>query len=145
MVTIGNLRELKTYVPGQDKNKPFDGKTLKELCTLETLPKFSHEQLVKRSAFVDVIWFNQRLMPNSFFEIEHTTDIQNSLLKFYDLQDFYARMFIIADKNRRLEFEQKINLGALTEIKKRVEFVDYESLGKQYENELERASQRFTI
>lgn len=36
-------------------------------------------------------------MPHSFFEIEHSTDIQNSLLKFNDLQDFYVRMVIVAD------------------------------------------------
>ena len=36
-------------------------------------------------------------MPHSLFEIEHSTDIQNSLLKFNDLQDFYSRMVIVAD------------------------------------------------
>lgn len=90
LVVIGNLRGFGTFVPNQDKNKQFVNRPLGEMRSLSELPVFSHSVLVKRSGTVDVTWFNGRQMPNSFFEVEHTTDIQNSLLKFHDLQDFYA-------------------------------------------------------
>ena len=63
-------------------------------------------------------------MPHSFFEIEHSTDIQNSLLKFNDLQDFYVRMTIVADIKRKTEFECKMNYHAFDELRlnKRVFF-----------------------
>lgn len=48
-------------------------------------------------------------MPNSFFEVEHSTDIQNSLEKFNDLRDFYAKMYIVADEKRFAEYEKKMN------------------------------------
>ena len=78
-------------------------------------------------------------MPHSFFEIEHTTDIQNSLLKFNDLQDFYTRMIIVSDKHRKNEFETKLNYSFFNEIakNKRVVFLDYDSLIKQYEKTIE--------
>lgn len=90
LVAIGNLRGLATFVPNQDKNKLFVHKPLGELRTLQAIPNFSHDFLVRRSATVDVIWFNNRQMPNSLFEIEHAGDIQSSLLKFDELQDFHA-------------------------------------------------------
>lgn len=49
-------------------------------------------------------------MPNSFFEVEYSTDIQNSLLKFCDLQqDFYTRMVIVSSIRRKQEFEKKMS------------------------------------
>lgn len=67
-------------------------------------------------------------------------DIQNSLLKFNDLQDFYARMVIVADKRRRAEFDEKLRFRAFDELRanKRVAFLSYEGLVKQYEMELEK-------
>ncbi len=66
-------------------------------------------------------------MPDSFFEV-HSTDIQNSLLKYYDLQDFYSKFYIIGAKERLNEFIKKINYHAFTKIKikSRIEFKDYE-------------------
>lgn len=145
LVTVGNLRSLGTFVPNQDKNRLFVNKPLKELRTFQQLPAFSHEFLVKRCGTVDVTWFNNRQMPHSFFEVEHSTDIRSSLLKFHDLQDFCARMIIVADDHRRVEFAQKIKHNALVEIRDRVRFLGYSTLVRQYENEVFTASQEFVI
>lgn len=139
LLTIGNLKNYQTYLPNQDKNKTFVNEKLGNLSTLEKIPPYSYENLVNRSSTIDVIWFNERKMPHSFFEVEHSTDIQNSLIKFNDLQDFYARMFIVADEVRRKEFETKINYGAMKEVKHRVEFLNYETLAKHYEQAIKSA------
>jgi hypothetical protein len=138
IITIGNLKKLKTFLPNQDKNKMFLNEKLGNLATLKEIPAFSFKNLVRRSSTIDVIWFYDKLMPHSFFEVEHSTDIQNSLLKFNDLHYFHTRMFIVADKVRRNEFDDKINLTGLENIKDRVQFLDYESLSKQYEQIIER-------
>ena len=143
ILTIGNLKEFQTFLPYQDKNKLFLNEKLGDLSTLPKIPTYSYEDLVHRSSTIDVVWFNERLMPHSFFEVEHSTDIQNSLLKFNDLQDFYSRMFIVADKVRKKEFEQKRKYAALKDIKSRVQFLDYELLTKQYEQVIE--SVNFTV
>jgi len=145
LVSLGNLRGFSTYVPNQDKNKLFVNEPLKELRSLQALPAFSHDLLVRRSSTIDVIWFNKRLMPDSFFEVEHSTDIQNSLLKFYDLKDFCARMIIVADENRKAEYKQKVSRGFLADLQGRVKFLNYNTLVRQYESEVFQASQTFTV
>lgn len=142
VITMGNLNNLQTFLPYQDKNKLFLNEKLINLTTLDKVPEFSYKNLVQRSSTIDVIWFQSRLspqslMPHSFYEIEHSTDIQNSLLKFNDLYDFRTRMIIVADKIRREEFESKINYTAFENIKSNVEFLDYETLTKQYEKAIE--------
>ena len=94
---------------------------------------------------MDVIWFNSRLLPNSLFEVEHSTDFQNSLIKFSDLQDFYTRMIIVADENRKREYAQKVQSSVFGEIANRVNFLGYESLVKQYEVDLLRSNQVFLL
>ncbi|HWP93257.1 MAG TPA: hypothetical protein VNN20_13770 [Thermodesulfobacteriota bacterium] len=133
LLTLGNLKQFKTFAPNQDKNKRFLNKTLNDLRSLVKIPPFSYPELVKRSETIDVIWFNHRGMPHSFFEVETSTDIQSSLAKYYDLQDFYVRMFIVADKIRRRDYETKIKRFSFKEINDRVQFLDFESLVKQYE------------
>ena len=144
LVIIGNLRGLSTFVPNQDKNKLFVKKTLGELRTLPEIPHFSHDILVKKSSTIDVIWFNNRHMPDSFFEIEYSTDMQNSLLKFCDLQDFYARMVIVSHEIRKNEFKSKIEHSALRKLKERINFLEYNLLVKQYEYEVMKANYTFT-
>lgn len=148
LLEMGKMRHLDTFVPDQDKNKQFlNQAVLGELRTIQSLPEYTFPQLVKRSSTIDVIWFNERHMPHSFFEVEHSTDIQNSLLKFNDLQDFAARMVIVADEKRHQEFMCKLGYAAFRQLAedKRVSFLSYESLGKQYEQEFEKQKFEFVI
>ena len=139
LTIIGNMKKFKTYLPNQDKNKKFIEKSLDDLRSIKEIPNFSYKKLIDRSKNIDVIWFNSRLMddnllmPAGFFEVEHSTDIQNSLIKFNDLQDFAARMIIVADESRKKEFESKIKSISFEHIVSKVEFLDYETLNKMYE------------
>lgn len=139
LLTIGNLRHFQTYVPNQDKNKLFVKEKLGDVRTLKNLPEFSYKHFIARSSTIDVIWFNEREMPNSFFEVEHSTDIQNSLEKFNDLRDFHAKMYIVADEKRYAEFEKKMNYVSFSVLKKekRVSFLKYKDLEKQYNQVVE--------
>ena len=82
---------------------------------------------------VDVIWFNERKMPDSFFEVEHTTDIQNSVAKFCDLRDFYSRFYIVAPQKRKEQFLKVMNRSAFKEMKDRIKFSSYETIKREYE------------
>ena len=147
LLAVGRLKGFGTFVPNQDRNRRFIDTTLGEMRTYTVIPHFSYDELVERSSTVDVIWFNERRMPHTFFEVEHSTDIQNSLLKFNDLRDFYARMVIVADGRRREEYSKKIHYSSFYELVKnrRVAFMDYESLNRQYEHELERQKFDFVL
>lgn len=145
LLQVGNLRLHRTWCPNQDKNRLFLGRPLGGFRTLPVLPNFSYEHLTQRSSTIDVIWFNQREMPHTFFEVEHSTDIQNSLLKFNDLQDFAARMLIVSDAQREKEYRQKIKYSSFRDIAERVKFLAYDSLAKQHEHAVESFLETVTL
>ena len=133
LVEIGKFRHQMTYVPAQDQNRKFIGQRLGDITDLIIIPAFTYEKLLKKAKTVDVIWFNERQMPSNFYEVEHTTDIKNSLSKFYELQDFYADFHIVADASRKKEFEDKLHVSIFSAIEERVKFVDYNRVVNQYE------------
>ena len=133
LVEIGKFRHHITYVPAQDKNRMFVDHKLGEITDTIELPAFTYDNLLRKAKTVDVIWFNERNMPAVFYEVEHTTDIKNSLSKFYELQDFYAGFFIVADIGRKKEFEDKLNVSMFNSIEKRVKFLDYKRVVEMYE------------
>lgn len=133
IIEIGNMKHYTTYVPAQDQNRKFIEKPLKDICSTIHIPAFSYKELTDRARTVDVIWFNERNMPDTFFEVEHSTDIQNSITKFCDLQDFNSRFLIVAPQNRKEQFDKVISRTAFKDVKKRVSFSSYESIDRQYE------------
>lgn len=135
LIEIGKYRQQQTYIPAQDKGRKFMGiKSLQEMADTIDLPDFTYENLKRKARTVDVIWFNKRGMPSAFYEVEHTTDIKNSLSKFYELQDFYAGFYIVADSSRRKEYEDKLNVSIFEPIQKRVAFLDYNRVATMYES-----------
>ena len=132
LVEIGNMSNYTTYVPAQDQNRKFLETPLKEICSIIQIPNFGRDKIVNRARTVDVIWFNRREMPDSFFEVEHSTDIQNSVVKFYDLQDYYSRFIIVAPENRHEQFNKVMERTIFQDIKARVMFSGYETISKQY-------------
>lgn len=108
LIEIGNLRNITTYIPPQDQHHLFLNKELGSISRLHEIPSFTYENLLRKARTVDVIWFNERMMPSHFYEVEHTTDIKNSLLKFYELQDFFAQFHIVAGKHREPEIRDKL-------------------------------------
>lgn len=137
LVEIGNIKNFKTYIPNQDKNKKFLNKTLSEIRTVENIFNFSYDKFVNRAKTVDVVWFNKRNLPSFMFEIEHTTNINDSLLKYLDLQDFNINFYIVADNKRKREYEQKISSDVFYDIKNRTKFLDYYNLSEWHTKSFE--------
>ena len=133
LVEIGKQRRRTTYVPAQDKSRIYlDGNCLGDIVDTVQLPCFGYEGLMRNARTVDVIWFNERMMPSHFYEVEHTTDMKNSLMKFYELQDFYSRFYIVASGARKKEFDDKMNASIFDSIKERVRFLDYDKVASLY-------------
>ena len=82
-------------------------------------------------------WFNERGLPDAFFEVENTTDMKNALLKFVEFQDFLAGFHIVANGARRAELRQRLTLAAFTPLRERVRFWDYAALAALHDKELE--------
>ena len=133
LVEIGKYRHQITYVPAQDQNRLFIDRKLGEITDTTELPDFTYDDLKRKARTIDVIWFNDRQMPSNFYEVEHTTDIKNSLSKFYELQDFNAGFYIVADASRKKEYEDKLHVSIFAPIEKRVKFLNYEQVVDMYE------------
>lgn len=131
IVDIGNMRDYTTYVPSQDKNRPYLDKTLKDVAKTVELPHFTFDTVIGTVKSIDVIWLNERNFPTNVFEVENTTNFKNSLIKFYELKDFATEMTIVASENNRAKYEGVINLGVFREIKNRVKFIGYKKV-EQY-------------
>lgn len=134
LVQLGNLKKFQTFVPPQDKNKAFLGKKLCDLTSLSTIYPFTFSSIIRKASTIDVVWFNERNMPNSIYEVEHSTDIKNSLIKFVELQDFRTEMFIVADNARKRQFMETLELNAFVPIKKLVRFMSYEDVSEYHTN-----------
>ena len=126
LVEIGNLRRLGTFVPNQDKNKTFLDRPLSTVTTVHRFYPFTYGHLVSKAQTIDVTWFNDRKLPQSFFEVEHSTDFYNSLLKFVDFVDFKVDFRIVADQARFREYQFKAEQSAFREIASRVKFISYD-------------------
>lgn len=132
---IGNMRNYDTYVPPQDKNKLFLEKKLSSITSIDKIYEFTYPNIMKQAKTVDIIWFNERKMPCAFYEVEHSTNIKNSLNKFYELQDFRADFYIVAAQERKRQFDDIIQASIYNSIRNLVTFIDYKSLVEQYEGE----------
>ena len=131
VVQIGNLKRFQTFVPPQDKNKTFLGKDrLGNLASLAKIYPFSYPRVVKRANTIDVVWFNARKMPTSLFEVEHSTNIRDSLIKFVELQDFRTEMFIVAPSIRKRQFQDTMTLNAFNPIRNYVRFLSYQQVSQ---------------
>jgi hypothetical protein len=135
LVQLGNLKKFQTFIPSQDKNRIFLGtQKLSDITSLSSMYQFSYSETVQKASTIDVLWFNERRMPSSLFEVEHTTDIKNSLIKFVELRDFRTDMFIVADKVRERLFEEILKLSVFESIKKFVRFMSYDDLSEYHSN-----------
>ena len=133
IVEIGNMYGEETFVPSNDRNKLFTEKPLKEIATLETIYEFTLPTILKQAKTIDVIWFGERQLPSAFCEVEHTTNIKNSLLKFCELQDFHVPFYIVAEERRRTEFADLLTTrSTFRHLHERVIFCNYETLASQH-------------
>jgi len=147
LLEIGNLKKFQTSVPPQDKNRKYLGKILGDIATVKEFYAFSYQRITKKAQTVDVVWFNKRKRPDSLFEVEHTTDMIHSLLKFVDLQDFHVKFYIVAQKTREREFKSKLPHNAFSVLFKRVQFVSYEMVSNWHTKtyELTTLEEKFTF
>ena len=132
LLQLGQFCNFATTVPAQDGNRRFLRTPLRELATLPAPPLFTFDKLMRHAKTIDVGWYNEREFPHAFFEVEHSTDIQSSLLKFLEFQDLRTRFVIVADEVRRREHDDKLNRAAFAPLRARAEFLSYESLAQKH-------------
>jgi hypothetical protein len=66
---IGNLKGFRTFIPSQDKNKPYAKQKLGDIATLSKFYDFTYSDVLRKAKTIDVAWFNIRKYPNSFLKL----------------------------------------------------------------------------
>lgn len=137
LLEVGNYRDFETYT--NDKKWTFQNKTLGSLATLQSVPIFTYEPIIKNSvSFADVIWFNNRGFPNSIFEVEQSTDFRDAFVKFMELQDFMTIFYCVSSEDRKIKFEKEISKVAFKPISSRINFRTYAQVENDYKNILKK-------
>jgi DNA adenine methylase len=130
LVELGNLRKQGTFVPGQDRGRKFLGKPLGEVATIEKIYPFTYEEIVRRAATVDVIWFSERKFPAEFIEVENTTEIAGKFLNFTNFDVFTSKFRIVAPAARQGEFKASLQRSTFKSIADRTRFTSYETVAE---------------
>jgi len=137
LLEIGNLDDNIADTYSNNKKWIFNNKTLESLSTIKKLPPFTYERIINDSvAFADVIWFNKRGFPLVIFEVEHSTDFRDALIKFMELQDFQTRFYCVSNEEREKKFEKEKKKSSFSPIIHRVNFLSYNQIQNDYERAL---------
>jgi hypothetical protein len=133
LLEIGNNRKEVADTYTNDKKWVFQGKTLGNLATLDAVPPFTYEKIIKESvSFSDVIWFNERGFPYKVFEVEHSTDFRDAFIKFMELQDFITDFVCVSSLERKDKFEREKTKVAFKQITDRLRFLTYDQVENDY-------------
>lgn len=139
LLEIGNFKSEVENTYTNDKKFVFQNKTLGSLATLNKVPAFTYEKIIREStSFADVIWFNDRGFPHKIFEVEHSTDFRDAFIKFMELQDFITEFYCVSSEDRRTKFEREKGKAAFKQIDNRLRFLTYEEVENDYQNILKK-------
>ncbi len=137
LIELGHLKKQQTFVPKQDRGRSFLGKRLGDMVTVDDIYPFTYEDVVRRAATVDVIWFNERKMPTEFIEVENTTDMHGAFLKFVVLDAFHVTFRIVSPAARKSEFASKIAHPSFYSIAGRTRFTSFDLVSEMHAKESE--------
>lgn len=134
LIEIGNFLEYHTYTA--DPHRAFDGKPLGSLCSLRSVPDFTYSDMKKRVSRCDVIWFSRSShpFPKYVFEVEATTDFQNSMLKMYELREFETHLLLVAPEERRNLYTQRLSQEPFASVHRKFGFRSFDQVVKFYFN-----------
>ena len=130
LLELGNcLEEYETYITPDDKNKEFRNKPLAEIARLQEIPNSIAPGIMGTVRHIDVIWFKDN-HPSHCFEVEHSTNITQALVRFSELQGLHTRFTIVAPAEARDKFDREVERMLFRSIKDRVRFKSYDELAK---------------
>lgn len=130
LLELGNLLGYDTYVTADDRNKEYRDVPLAEIATLQELPEDFIPPGVKDTVRrIDVTWFKKKV-PAYCFEVEHSTNITQALVRFSDLRGLTTEFMIVAPAKACGKFKKELERTLFVNIKDKIRFKSYDELGK---------------
>lgn len=135
-IELGNLNKFSTYTA--DPSAIYrDNLRLNNLTTLETIPKFSYNEIVDEVKRIDVIWFNKKGLPfpQKVFEVVDSINTLNGAFnRSLQLRNFITDFIIVAPEKHHEKYNKTINLEIYQPQKNRFKFVNYDTIIELYEH-----------
>lgn len=137
LLEIGNVNGFQTYTP--NKNSTFNNKPLKNLSSLEDIPNFTYERIIRAVRYIDVLWFTNDKEPFPVFawEVENSTNFRDGLIKFTELNFFKTHFYFLAPETKINKFQEEVSRPIFKEIKKSCDFYSMERVKQSYQSTLE--------
>jgi hypothetical protein len=133
LLELGNMLGFETYVSNRDRSKHYRGKTLGEIATLKEIPEFTFRDVLDVVREIDVIWFKSEGYPEYCFEVEHTTNVRDGLLRLFQISPLKGvKFFVIAPSETFPKFQTEVSKIPFSKIKDRYNFKSYEKLIKLF-------------
>jgi len=126
LVELGNMLGYDTYVA--DPSKEYGNTTLGGVVSLREVPTFTYPEVIEVAKDIDVIWFREKY-PEFCFEVEHTTNIRDGLLRLYQISPLRGiAFFIIGPSDIHVKFEKEVSRSPFKIIRDRYKFKSYKEL-----------------
>lgn len=132
LLELGRLYGYETYTP--DRNSRFRDEKLASFTSLNEIPKFTYENILRDVKQIDVLWFLgdiDNLFPAHAFEVEHTTKVSKGLLRLYQLYQARrsdAGYYVIAPEIESTKFCIETNKYPYKPVKDVFVFRTYKTL-----------------
>jgi hypothetical protein len=132
LAQVGKLLGYDVYVADPARESSMFGVKLGELADLQQVPRFTLDRYLETIGYVDVIWFQEEF-PAYCFEVEHSTNVTQGLLRLYQIRRFTdARFFIVAPAKVEQRFRSEAEKDPFHQIKDRYTFKSYDDLSAFY-------------
>lgn len=114
LVDLGNKLEFETYVPPSDSGKVVFGTKLAEMITVhkDDLSQYVAPKVFDPLSNIDVIWFKDNYRPRFFYEVIHSTGMNEAIARLKTVSIHYepAKTRIIGTREKLAEFEKSKRL-----------------------------------
>jgi hypothetical protein len=142
LAQVGRFLRYDVYVADPSRESKMFGVKLGELADLQEVPRFTLDRYLDTISFVDVIWFQEEF-PAYCFEVEHSTNVTQGLLRLYQIRRFTdARFFIVAPAKVENRFKSEVRKDPFHQIKGRYTFKSYDDLSAFYHSAKDYHSKR---
>ena len=130
LIQLGNILEYLTYTA--HSGQQFEQKTLGEITTLTEFPRFPTEEIERSAKRIDVIWVKEE-WPDSFFEVENTTNVTSGLQRMYQVLKSEARFFIVAPNEILPRFHRAVSEAPYKHFRQKYRFRSYFELSRMFQ------------
>jgi hypothetical protein len=130
LLELGNMLGFDTYT--SDPSKSHNGTPLSQIAKLNEMPQFTHKKILETAREIDVIWFRDEF-PAYCFEVEHTTNVKDGLLRLYQVRHLNAKFYIVAPHEVETKFLTEVAKDPFNQISSRYKFKSYEDLSLMHQ------------